>query len=85
MPWHHNLEEHLTAYLDGARLRSDGRCSARGRLTPAIASAGERLSDEPPARGAGPEPEPMLGKYSFPVTGRRGDVSLGFERSAASQ
>jgi hypothetical protein len=22
MPWHHNLEEHLTAYLDGAGLRS---------------------------------------------------------------
>ena len=31
MPCHHNLEEYLAAYLDGAELRSDlkGRCFAR--------------------------------------------------------
>jgi site-specific recombinase XerC len=37
MPCHHNLEEYLTAYLEGAGLRGDpkGRCSARSAGAPA--------------------------------------------------
>ena len=36
MPCHHDLEEYLTAYLDGAGLRDDakGRCSARSAAAP---------------------------------------------------
>jgi hypothetical protein len=36
MPCHHNLEEYLTAYLDGAGLRDDpeGPCSARSAAAP---------------------------------------------------
>jgi hypothetical protein len=58
MPCHHNLEEYLTAYLDGAALRDDpkgllfrtiGR--GTGKLTGAAAS--ERLCDDRPARGRG--------------------------------
>jgi hypothetical protein len=37
MPYHHNLEEYLTAYFDGAGLHGDlkGRCSSRSGATPA--------------------------------------------------
>jgi integrase len=58
MPCHHNLEEYLVAYLDGAGLRDDpkgplfrtiGR--GTGRLTRTVLPAGERLCDDPPARG----------------------------------
>jgi integrase/recombinase XerC len=37
MSCHHNLEEHLTGYHDGAGLRDDpkGRCSARSGAAPA--------------------------------------------------
>jgi hypothetical protein len=36
MPCHHNLDEYLVAYLDGAGLRDDpkGRCSARSGAAP---------------------------------------------------
>jgi|GEM_PF-2747633 len=36
MPCHHNLEEYLTAYLDGSGLRHDpkGRCSAQSAAAP---------------------------------------------------
>ena len=56
MPCHHNLEEYLIAYLDGAGLRDDpkgplfrtiGR--GTGKLT-RTAAAGQRLRDDPPAR-----------------------------------
>jgi hypothetical protein len=30
MPCHHNLEEYLTAYLDGAELRTEAGCRSRG-------------------------------------------------------
>jgi integrase len=60
MRCHHNLEEYLTAYLDGARLRDD----PKGPLFPTIgrghrhahphgAAASERLCDDPPARRSG--------------------------------
>ncbi len=55
MPRHHNLEEYLTAYLDGGGLRGDprGRCSARsGGHRPAHAhgpAASKRLCDDRPA------------------------------------
>lgn len=41
MPCHHNLEEYLTGYLDGAGLRGDpkGRCSARSAAAPASSRA----------------------------------------------
>jgi integrase/recombinase XerC len=59
MPCHHNLQEYLTAYLDGASLRGDpegplfgtiGR--GTGQLT-RTAAAGECLCDDPSARSAG--------------------------------
>jgi integrase len=58
MPCHHNLEEYLTAYLDGAGLRDDpkgplfrtiGR--GTGKLTRTGAATGECLCDDRPARG----------------------------------
>ena len=41
MPCHHNLEEYLIAYLDGAELRIDpkARCSARSGGAPASSRA----------------------------------------------
>jgi integrase len=57
MPCHHNLEEYLTAYLDGAGLRDDpkgplfrtiGR--GTGAADPHGAAAGKRLCDDPPGR-----------------------------------
>jgi hypothetical protein len=59
MPCHHIIEGYLTAYLDGAGLRSDlwwplfrtiGR--GTGLLTRTVASAGKRLRDDWPARGS---------------------------------
>src|SRR5712691_1609592 len=59
MPCHHNLDEYLTAYLDGAGLRDDpkgplfrtiGRGTGNLTRTPL---ASERLCDDPPARGGG--------------------------------
>jgi hypothetical protein len=60
MPCHHNLEEYLTAHLDGAALRDDpkgplfrtiGR--GTGKAHPNGAAASERLCDDRPARGRG--------------------------------
>ena len=60
MPCHHNLEEYLIAYLDGAGLRDDpkgplfrtiGR--GTGQAHAHRAAAGERLCDDPPASGGG--------------------------------
>ena len=58
MPCHHNLEEYLISYLDGASLRDDPKGAAvphdrprhrhAHRYGPA---AGERLCDDPAARG----------------------------------
>ena len=60
MSCHHNLEEYLTAYLDGARLRDDPkgplfRAIGRGHrhAHPHGAAASERLCDDPPARRSG--------------------------------
>jgi site-specific recombinase XerC len=60
MPCHHNLDEYLVAYLDGAGLhgRSKGPAvpddRARHRQADAHgAAAGERLCDDPPSRGGG--------------------------------
>jgi hypothetical protein len=58
MPCHHNLEEYLTAYLDGAELRGDPkgllfRTIGRGnsQLTGRVLPQGERLCDDRPTRG----------------------------------
>ena len=60
MPCHHNFEEYLIAYLDGAGLRNDpkgplfrtiGRSAGRP-LTRNRAAAGKRLCDDPSARGS---------------------------------
>jgi integrase len=60
MPCHHNLDEYLVAYLDGAGLRDDpkgplfrtiGR--GTGQAHAHRAAAGERLCDDPPARCGG--------------------------------
>jgi hypothetical protein len=60
MPCHHNLETYLTAYIDGAGLAGDPKgplfrtIGARHRAADAHAPApGERLCDDPPARGGG--------------------------------
>ena len=60
MPCHHNLEEYLTAYLDGAEpaRRSQGAAvphdRPRHRQADAHgAAASERLCDDPPARRGG--------------------------------
>jgi site-specific recombinase XerC len=44
MPCHHDLEECLTAYLDGAKLRSDPSGRGTGRLTRTVPHAGERYA-----------------------------------------
>jgi integrase len=60
MPCHHNLEEYLTRYLDGAGLRGDpkgplfrtiGR--GTGKLTRTVLPQSERLCDDRPAGGRG--------------------------------
>jgi integrase len=57
MPCHHNLEEYLTRYLDGAGLRDDPKGPLfphdRARAHAHGAAAGERLCDDPPPRRSG--------------------------------
>src|SRR3546814_17615360 len=43
MPCHHNLEDYLTAYIDGCELRGQ----AKGPLFRTIARGNKRLSDTP--------------------------------------
>src|SRR3546814_15432414 len=43
MPCHHNLEDYLTAYIDGCELRAQ----AKGPLFRTIARGTKRLSDTP--------------------------------------
>ncbi len=87
MPCHHNLEEYLTAYLDGAGLRDDpkgplfrtiGR--GTGKLTHG-AAAGERLCDDPPARCRGRHRD-QARQPQFP---RDGDHRLSQERRHAGK
>jgi hypothetical protein len=59
-PCHHNLEEYLTAYLDGFELRGDPKGPLfrndrpRRRQAHALdAAASERLCDDRPAGGSG--------------------------------
>jgi hypothetical protein len=61
VPCHHIIEGSLTAYIDGAGLRSDPKRAAvphdrsrTGLLTRTVASAGKRLCDDPPPRGMRP-------------------------------
>jgi integrase len=75
MPCHHNLEEYLTAYLDGAGLRDDPKGPfvphdwARHRQAHAHgAAAGERLCDDPSTRGRSRHRN-ELGNHSFRATG----------------
>ena len=57
MPCHRNLEEYLTAYLDGADdpkgplFRTIGR--GTGQLTRTVLPQAKRLCDDPPARRGG--------------------------------
>jgi site-specific recombinase XerC len=61
MPCHHNLEEYLTACLDGADVRGDPKGAAVPHDRPRHrqphphggAAAGKRLRDDPPARSGG--------------------------------
>jgi integrase/recombinase XerC len=59
MPCHHNLEEYLTAYLDGAEVAGSKRAAVphdRARHRPALAHgahASQCLHDDRPPRGSG--------------------------------
>lgn len=75
MPCHHNLEEYLTAYIDGCSLRDD----RKGPLFRTIARGTSRLSDTslPQAsafqmvrrRASAAEIETAIGNHSFRATG----------------
>ena len=75
MPCHHNLEEYLTAYLDGCALRED----QKGPLFRTIARGTKRLSDTPlpqanafemvRRRAVAAEIETAIGNHSFRATG----------------
>ena len=76
MPCHHNLEEYLTAYLDGAGLRDDPkgplfRTIGRGtdQLTATALPQAERLRHDRPARRARPALRTKVGNHSFRATG----------------
>ena len=75
MPCHHNLEEYLTAYLDGCELRHD----RKGPLFRTIGRGTKRLSESPMPqasafqmvrrRAAAAEIETAIGNHSFRATG----------------
>lgn len=75
MPCHHNLEEYLSAYLDGCALRED----RKGPLFRTIARGTKRLSDTPlpqanafqmvRRRALAAEIETAIGNHSFRATG----------------
>jgi site-specific recombinase XerD len=75
MPCHHNLEEYLTAYLDGCTLRDD----RKGPLFRTIARGTKRLSDTPlpqanafqmvRRRAVAADIETAIGNHSFRATG----------------
>src|SRR3546814_10411061 len=65
MPGHHNLEDYLTAYIDGCELRED----RKGPLFRTIARGTKRLSENP-------SPKPMRSRWcagarARPRSGRR--------------
>ena len=75
MPCHHNLEEYLTAYIDGCELRGQ----PKGPLFRTIARGTKRLSDTPlpqanafqmvRRRAVAAEIETAIGNHSFRATG----------------
>ena len=75
MPCHHNLEDYLTAYIDGCELRGQ----AKGPLFRTIARGTRRLSDNPlpqanafamvRRRAAAAEIGTAIGNHSFRATG----------------
>lgn len=75
MPCHHNLEEYLSAYLDGCALRED----RKGPLFRTIARGTRRLSDTPlpqanafqmvRRRAVAADIETAIGNHSFRATG----------------
>ena len=75
MPCHHNLEDYLTAYIDGCGLRED----RKGPLFRTIARGTKRLSDTPlpqanafamvRRRAAAAEIGTAIGNHSFRATG----------------
>ncbi len=75
MPCHHNLEEYLTAYLDGCELRDD----RKGPLFRTISRGTHRLSTTPlpqasafqmvRRRAAAADIETAIGNHSFRATG----------------
>ena len=75
MPCHHNLEEYLTAYIDGCELRQD----RKGPLFRTIGRGTKRLSESPMPqasafqmvrrRAAAAEIETAIGNHSFRATG----------------
>ena len=79
MPCHHNLEEYLTAYLDGAGLRGDpkgplfrtiGR--GTGKLTRTVLPQGQRLCDDRQARRSQASPP----NSATTVSGRPGSPRI---------
>jgi integrase/recombinase XerC len=75
MPCHHNLEEYLIAYLDGAGLRGDPRGPLFRTIGPRHVQAhphsappGERLCNDRAARGAAGIAT-KLGNHSFRAIG----------------
>jgi hypothetical protein len=70
MPCHHNLEDYLTAYIDGCALRED----RKGPLFRTIARGTKRLSDTPC-----PKPMPLrwcADALARPRSGRRSATTL---------
>src|SRR3546814_1374904 len=75
MPCHHNLEDYLTAYIDGCELRAQ----AKGPLFRTIARGTKRLSDTPlpqanafamvRRRAVAAEIGTAIGNHSFRATG----------------
>jgi integrase/recombinase XerC len=75
MPCHHNLEDYLSAYLDGCELRAD----RKGPLFRTIARGTRRLSDRPlpqanafqmvRRRAVAADIETAIGNHSFRATG----------------
>jgi integrase/recombinase XerC len=95
MPCHHNLEEYLTAYLDGAGLRGDPkgtlfRTIGRGTSAPrrraskssSAITALERPGSPPISRTAARSKRPLRWR-TMPRRARRSSMIVGATRSAS--
>jgi len=90
LPCHHNLEQALAVYIDGAGLADDpkGRSFAQSAVAPASSphfpAPGQCPCDDS-AAGAGAEIETKIGNHSFRATGITAYLKNGgtLERAAA--